>query len=111
MSHQANTLIVTILIELPIIIAFACYTKRSLKSLVSTGIVMNVLTQTFLWAVLTLFWFIYLPALGAAEVVIWALEAFMLHIVSFNKLSFAQAARLSLLVNGASLTIGWFLPY
>lgn len=66
----------------------------------------NVLTQCLLWAVLSRYYEHYLVALFSAEALIWSLEALVLRLL----LPTRRAVILSLLMNGASFGLGWFLP-
>lgn len=104
------TVLLTVFLEGVLIAGFARTTGRSPGWLVGTSIVMNLLTQAILWAVLFQFWWIYLPALAIAEISIWVIETVVLFSVRPNRLSLAQAACLSLFLNGTSLALGLFLP-
>lgn len=105
------TLLLTLIVESTILALLAYLTNRPIGSWLRTCLVMNVITQGFLWIVLSEFWFVYLPALAVAEVAIWGIESMMLFARPSNRLTLSQAAWISLVVNGASLSIGWFLPY
>jgi hypothetical protein len=63
-----------------------------------------------LWLVLSLFFQHYLAALIMTEILIWILEGLLLHGIALNRLHFAEALFLSLVMNAASLAAGWFLP-
>lgn len=71
---------------------------------------MNLLTQAFLWAMLSYFWQHYLPTLFLSETVIGVCESVMLRAVPSNRLTMRQAALLSFLMNASSFGAGWFLP-
>jgi hypothetical protein len=59
---------------------------------------------------LNIFFQEYLIALLVAEILIWILESLLLHYFPANQLGLREAALLSLSMNLASFTFGWFLP-
>jgi hypothetical protein len=59
---------------------------------------------------LSLFYQHYLVALLVAEILIWAMEGYLLYGLRFNQLQVRDALSLSLMMNLSSFGIGWFLP-
>jgi hypothetical protein len=104
------TLAVTICIESVTVAAYALWRGKPLKHLLFSSFCANLFTQFFLWIVLTLFSPHYLASLVIAEICIWGMEAFILFIYRHNRLKFREALLLSLVMNLASFSIGWFLP-
>jgi hypothetical protein len=103
------TPVITILVEGAIVIGYSIGHKKPLGPILITSIVANLVTQSFLWIVLNLFFQHYLIALLVAEVLIWAVESILLYFIPANRLRFAEAVYLSLLMNLASFALGWFL--
>ncbi len=75
-----------------------------------TSLLANLITQSFLWIVLELFFQHYLVALWSAETLIWIIESLLLFRFSAEQLHFREAVLLSLAMNLASFGLGWFLP-
>lgn len=59
---------------------------------------------------LNLFFSHYLIAFLVAEIFIWLVESLLFYFVRANRLRFGEAFLLSLGMNLASCTLGWFLP-
>ena len=91
-------------------IGYALLHRKSLRSLLLTSICGNLITQPFLWIVLTIFFRSYVITLLVAEFLIWMIESLLLYAVPANRLRFSEAALLSLSMNLASFVVGWFLP-
>jgi hypothetical protein len=104
------TLAITILIESAIIVGYARWRKRHLTHLLLSGILANLITQSILWIVLNKFSDHYLTVLLVSEICIWWIEGLFLYLYPYNKLKLGEALALSLAMNLASFTIGWFLP-
>ena len=104
------TLVVTILVEGIIVSGYSIWRKKPLGPILFTSIVANLITQSFLWIVVNLFFQHYLVILMAAEVFIWIIEGFVLCYVSSNQLTFTEAISLSLSMNLLSFALGWVLP-
>lgn len=104
------TLSVTILIESIIVIGYCFWRKKPLLSILSTSILGNLITQSLLWVVLTLFFQQYLASLLIAEISIWAIESLLLFAVPSNRLRLTEAVLLSLSMNLVSFALGLFLP-
>jgi len=104
------TLIITILIEGAIVAGYSIWRRKPLVPILLTSIAANIITQSFLWVILNLFFQHYLVTLLMGEVLIWLLESFLLYRFPANQLSLKEAVLLSLSMNIASFGFGWFLP-
>jgi len=104
------TLAITILVESAIVASYAIWRKKPLYHLLFSSICANLLTQVFLWVNLNLFPQAYLITLFAAEICIWGIEALILYLYRYNRLTLWEAMLLSLVINLASFSIGWLLP-
>lgn len=104
------TLLITLIVESPIAVSYAFRRRKPLLAILGTSICGNFITQSLLWLSLNIFFDQYLAALILVEVLIWSLESLLLYFVAFNQLHITEAMLLSLLMNTASLAVGWFLP-
>jgi len=104
------TLFITVIIEGVIMIGYCIWQRKSIRPILVTSIIANLITQSFLWIALNLFFQHYLITLFIAEVFIWMIEAVLLSYFPANRLRFAEAILLSLCMNLASFALGWFLP-
>lgn len=104
------TLLLTLIIECPIVAGYAIWGRKPLLPILLTSVCGNLITQSLLWLILSLFFDRYLAALIVAEIVIWILEGLLLSFVPLNQMHITQAMLLSLFMNTASLGLGWFLP-
>ncbi|HLA05885.1 MAG TPA: hypothetical protein VJ022_00460 [Anaerolineales bacterium] len=104
------TLLVTILIEGTVVLAYSALRKRPAGPLLFASFIVNVFTQGALWVALQIFFRQYLTALFVAEILIWLIESLLLYHLSRNQLRPVHALILSLCMNLASFGIGWFLP-
>jgi len=104
------TLLLTIIAEGVIVIGYSIGRKKPLRSILFTSICVNLITQSFLWVVLNLFFQKYLITLLLAEILIWMIESVLLYFVPANRLRFTDAILLGLSMNLASFALGWFLP-
>ena len=104
------TLAITILVESAVVASYAIWRKKPLYHLLFSSICANLLTQVFLWVALNLFPHDYLITLFIAEICIWGIETFILYLYRYNRLTLREAMLLSLAMNLASFSIGWFLP-
>ena len=104
------TFFVTIIIEGIVVIVYSIWRRKPLGPILFTSIIANLITQSFLWIVVNLFFQHYLVTLLAAEVFIWIIEGFLLCYVSANQLTFTEAISLSLSMNLLSFALGWVLP-
>jgi hypothetical protein len=100
----------TVLIESAVIVGYAYWRKKPLLHLLFSGILANLVTQSILWIVLNKFVNNYLTVLLVSEICIWWIESLILYLYLYNKLKLGQALVLSLAMNLASFTVGWFLP-
>jgi len=105
-----KTLSITLLIESVVCIGYSIWRRKPISSIFITGIFVNLITQTLLWIVLSLFYQHYLVALLVVEIFIWVTEGYLLWGVRFNQLKAGEAFFLSFIMNLASFGIGWFLP-
>jgi hypothetical protein len=104
------TLIITILIEGAIVAGYCIWRGKLLAPILFTSIWANLITQAFLWAVLSLFFQHYIVTLLIAEIFIWMIESFLLYRFSASQFRLPEAMFVSLIMNLASLAFGWFLP-
>ena len=104
------TLLITSVVEGVVILGYCLWGKKPVKPVLLTSICGNLITQSFLWIVLNLFFQTYLVTLLLAEILIWIVESLLLYSIPANHLSFKQAALLSLGMNLSSFVLGLFLP-
>jgi len=104
------SLAITVLIESAVVVGYAHWRKKPLMHLLLSGILANLVTQSILWIVLNKFSDNYLTVLLVSEICIWWIEGLILYLYPYNKLKLGEALALSLAMNLASFTIGWFLP-
>ena len=105
-----RTLLVSSIIEGIIVVGYSIWRAKPLGPILLTSVCGNLITQSFLWVVLNLFFQRYLITLFVAEIFIWLVESLLLYFVPANRLRFVEALLLSLGMNLASFTLGWFLP-
>ena len=105
-----GTLLITVLVEGAVAMIYSKKREKPVVPILLTGVLGNILTQSLLWIVLTLSFRHYLVTLAMTEILIWAIESFLFHVISANHLDLKEAGLLSLLMNGISLALGWFLP-
>ena len=104
------TLVITIFVEGVIVSGYSFWRKKPLGPILATSIAANLVTQSFLWVGLNLFFQHYLIILFVAEIVIWMIESLLLYRFPANQLQLQEAALLSLAMNLTSFILGWFLP-
>jgi hypothetical protein len=104
------TLLVTIVVEGIVVLAFARTRNKPVRPLLITSIGANLITQSMLRIGLNLFFRDYLLTLFAAEILIWIGEGLLLYFIPWNKLKLKDSAFLSLGMNLSSFALGWFLP-
>jgi len=104
------TLLITILVEGIVGAGYCLGQRKPFGPILLSSVFINLVTQSLLWLVLNLFFFHYLAALLAAEILIWIVESFLLYSIPGNQLHFRGAILLSLFMNLASFALGWFLP-
>jgi hypothetical protein len=100
----------TIGVESAIAGGFCLWRSKPLRPILFTSFCGNLITQSILWLVLSLFFQHYLAALLMTEILIWILEGLLLHGIALNRLDLTEALFLSLVMNAASFAAGWFLP-
>lgn len=104
------TLLITIIVESPVAAIYSRWHRKPAIPILFTTVCGNLITQPLLWLALNTFFRQYLAALGLAEVLIWIAEGLLFYFVPLNQLRFIDALSLSLLMNVASLALGWYLP-
>jgi hypothetical protein len=104
------SLTITILVESAVVTAFTIWCRKPLKQLLFSSFCANLFTQSVLWVVLNLYPGAYLATLFVSEICIWGIEAFILYLYRWNQLKLQEAIVLSVIMNLASLAIGWALP-
>lgn len=104
------TLLVTILVEGVVVLAFARMRNKPVIPLLITSVGANLITQSMLWIGLNLFFQDYLLTLLAAEILIWFWEGLLLYFIPWNRLQLRDSVLLSLGMNLSSFALGWFLP-
>ena len=104
------TLLITIVVEGILAFVYSIWQKKPARPILYTSLVANLITQSFLWVVLSLFFQHYLISLFLAEIFIWFVESVTLYSIPANRLGLQEAIYLSLLMNLASLSVGWILP-
>ena len=104
------TLAITIVIESIVSAGYALWRKKPLIHLLLSSIIVNLFTQSILWFTLSTFPRHYLTTLLIAEICIMGIEGIILYLYRYNQLKPGEALALSLVMNLASFTLGWFLP-
>jgi hypothetical protein len=104
------TLAATIVIESIVVAGYALWRKKPLIHLLLSSLIVNLFTQSILWVTLNTFPRHYLTTLLVAETCILGIEGIILYLYPYNKLKPGEALALSLAMNLASFTLGWFLP-
>lgn len=102
-------LLLTLTIEGFILWFYARWQNKPLRSLLLSGLLVNLLTQPLLWFWLAVFYRSYWIALLAGEMLIFIGEALFIKLIPANHLSWRGAFSLSLVMNGLSFGIGLFL--
>jgi hypothetical protein len=105
-----RTLLVTIIVEGTVGLGYSIWRKKPIVPLFITSVIANLLTQSLLWIVLSLFYRHYLTALFVAEFLIWMIESVLLYSFRFNRLSVRESLFLSFMMNLSSFALGWLLP-
>ena len=105
-----ETLSITLLVEGVVCLGYSIWRRKPSGSIFITSIFINLISQSFLWVALSLFYQHYLVVLLVAEISIWVIESFMLYGLRFNQLKIREAFVLSLMMNLSSFGVGWFMP-
>jgi hypothetical protein len=104
------TLLITIVIEGMVVIGYSIWHRKPAIPILLTSIFANLITQSFLWIALNIFFQHYLMTLWIAELFIWLIESVLFFVFRWNGLTFRESLFLSLLVNLSSFGVGWLLP-
>jgi hypothetical protein len=104
------TLSLTIFAESLVVLGYCFWRQKSVGSILLTSLCANLLTQLFLWGILSLYFQQYIIVLLIAEILIWMIESLVLYFVPANRLRWTDAVLLSLCMNLVSFALGWFLP-
>ena len=104
------TLLITIILEGVVVLVYSVWRKKPVRPILFTSICVNIITQSLLWVVLNLSFRHYLITLFVAEILIWMIESVLLWYIPANRLRFADAIFLGLIMNLSSFAPGWFLP-
>jgi len=108
----AFTVPLTVLIELPVLIAYARRRNKPLKLWVTLGVAVNLVTQPLLWSMAiggglrTFPW----TTLAIVEAGIWLVEAVLLYLPLRRQATFPALLLLSLVMNALSFGLGLLLP-
>ena len=104
------TLVITVLVEGAVVIGYSLWRNKPVQPILLTSIFGNLITQSFLWVVLNLFFQNYIITLILSEFLIWVVESALLYYIPANHLHRTDAMILSLGMNLASFALGWVLP-
>ena len=107
---MTGSLLVTVIIEGVIVLGYAAWHKKPAGRLLLASIIANLGTQSALWLALNSFPAHYMATLLLAEAVIWPAEGLCLHAFPGTRLGWSESMLLSLAMNAASFSLGWFLP-
>ena len=91
-------------------LAYSLWRKKPIVPILITSIFANLLTQSFLWIALSIFFQHYLTILLIAEILVWIIESALYYSLRFNQLSVRESLFLSLIMNLSSFAFGLFLP-
>jgi hypothetical protein len=91
-------------------LGYTIWGKKPILFILVTSIFANVITQSFLWVVLHIFFQHYRLTLLIAEILIWIAEGIFLYGFRVNQLSLKESLFLSFAMNLSSFGIGLFLP-
>jgi hypothetical protein len=108
----ALALSLTIVVEGLIMVAYASARGLRVFHWLTYVVLINLVTQPALWYLMGLFPadIPYLPALTAAESLVWVVEAGLLHLLAGDRLGVGHALTLSLVLNVASCGVGLVAP-
>jgi hypothetical protein len=104
------TLSLTIFAESLVVLGYCFWQQKPVRSILATSICANLVTQLFLWGILSLYFQQYIIVLLIAEILIWVIEGVALYAVPSNRLGWRDVLLLSLSMNLVSFALGWFLP-
>jgi hypothetical protein len=102
----------TIVVEGLIVLAYAAARGLRIPHWLAYVVLANLVTQPALWCFMGLLPadIAYVPALTAAESVVWVAEAGLLRLLARGRLGVGHALMLSLILNVASCGAGLLLP-
>jgi hypothetical protein len=106
----SGTLAITVVVEGTVCLVYSIWRKKPVRPILLTSVFANLITQSLLWVVLSLFYQHYLLALLVAEIFIWMIEGYLLYGLRSNQLKVRESLFLSLIMNLSSFALGWFLP-
>lgn len=108
----AFTVPLTLLIELPVLIAYARWRDKPLKLWLTLGVAVNLVTQPLLWSMAIGGGLSHFPwtTLAIVEVGIWLVEAVLLYLPLRRQTTFPEMLLLSLAMNALSFGLGLLLP-
>lgn len=108
----AFTVPLTVLLELPVLIAYVHRRSKSLKLWVTLGVAVNLVTQPLLWSMAIGGGLRYFPwtTLAIVEGGIWLVEAVLLYLPLRRQATFPAVLLLSLAMNALSFGLGLLLP-
>ena len=109
-SYLIFTLLITVIAEGLVVTGYSVRCRKPIYPILLTSICANLITQSFLWIVLLIFFRYYLMTLIIAEILIWMAESVLLYSVPANRLQYFDAAFLSLGMNLISFALGLLLP-
>ena len=109
-SYLIFTLLITVIAEGLVVTAYSVGSRKPIYPILLTSICANIITQSFLWIVLLIFFRYYLLTLIIAEILIWTAESLLLYFVPANRLRFMDAIILSIGMNLMSFVFGLLLP-
>ena len=104
------TLFITSIVEAVVAVGYCLWEKKPARPILLTSICGNLITQSFLWILLNLFFQTYLVTLLVGEILIWIVESLLLYSIPANHVKFKEAVLLSLGMNLCSFILGLFLP-
>ena len=105
-----STLLITIIVESIIVLGYCIWSEKPVRPILLTSICANIVTQSLLWGVLSVFFQHYIIALLITEAFIWVIESLTLYFIPTNQLRCSEAMSLGLSMNLVSFALGWFLP-
>lgn len=105
-----QTLAITILVEGVVCLVYSIWRKKPVLPILITSLLANLITQSLLWAVLSLFYQHYLVALLIAEIAIWLIEGRLFYSLRANRLGGGESLLLSMMMNLSSFGFGWLWP-
>jgi hypothetical protein len=108
----AFTVPLTLLIELPVLIAYVRWRNKPLRLWLTLGVAVNLVTQPLLWSMAIGGGLSHFPwtTLAIVETGIWLVEAVLLYLPLRRQTTFPAMLLLSLAMNALSFGLGLLLP-